>query len=86
MNNIKKCQEFTLLKTLWEKNAIKKQYERVIKNNQVSLRIDWIDNESKEYLEKDTINTKKQLRELEEVIEQISDRIRTLIAYSDKQF
>ena len=86
MKNFNNCQEITILKTLKEKLDIKEQLERIIKNNSVSLRIENIDEESKALLQLNTINARKELKEVEQIIEQVQDRVRIVIAYNDRNY
>jgi len=81
--NFKNCQQTTALIMLAEKLDKQTELKRHIKNNEISLKAN-PDIKSKEIMENDNIEFKKELREVEDHITQIWDRIKHIIAYKDK--
>lgn len=84
MSNLKKCELESKTKTFAETTQEKENLERTINNNNKSLNVDYIDELSKSILEEQIKEAEKRLIEVNELLNNISDRVNFLLKYNDK--
>lgn len=82
MSNLKKCELESLTKTFAGMQQERQDLERTINNNNKSLNVDYIDELSKSILQDQMKEAEKRLKEVNELLDRVSDRVSILLAYN----